>query len=741
MERTALILGGGDGTRMRPLSSTKPKAMLPVCGVPLIGYIFDNLRACGYTEIIIAADRFSNQIVEYLDGEQEADFLLNSVPEGTCAPIARMAEITESDHFAVIFGNVLSDADLAAAEKFHLDNNADLTIVTAAVTNPSDHILAETDPDGKVTAVITDPARESCRSDLALTGAFIIRRETARLAADSADLLTDFIPRRIAEGDKVINFTSDSFFIFLNNPHDLFTASDAVRKKIVPKSEKIRAIPLSATVAEGAEISSDSVIGENVTVCRGAKINGGIIFDGAYIGERAEVDHGIIGTGARLLTGAVVQDGAVIGDNAVIGEQAVIHSGVKIWNGRHIDSYACASRDIRQGFLAPIRITEDGICGETGSVISPQTAAQVGSALASLGGKIGIAFRDNAASQALALAVASGVTAAGADAWLFGEATEPALSFCTAESGLAAGCRIDAGITAKISFCSSDGLPLTRSEEKIIEGGVNRSEYRIAPFARFGTITDASAVVRLYCNSLEKAAPQRLSNIRAVLNTSGKTVSEVCEKILARINRRDGKPVVFHIGSNGRGVSAYTEETGYVFEEKLVLICCRHRFSQGLDIALPYNFPSAADKLAEQFGRKVLRYSGCPSDKSDSAARTAALNTPFVTDGAALLFQILSILEERGISLAEAVSEIPEMALCTRFIPTSKHPVKLFKDFSGDKQASGDGITLTDLRGRILIRPVKTQKGLLMQVESFSSETASELCDFYQDMLISENNL
>ena len=69
MERTALILGGGDGTRMRPLSSTKPKAMLPVCGVPLIGYIFGNLRACGYTEIIIAADRFSNQIVEYLEGK------------------------------------------------------------------------------------------------------------------------------------------------------------------------------------------------------------------------------------------------------------------------------------------------------------------------------------------------------------------------------------------------------------------------------------------------------------------------------------------------------------------------------------------------------------------------------------------------------------------------------------------------------------------------------------------------
>ena len=160
----------------------------------------------------------------------------------------------------------------------------------------------------------------------------------------------------------------------------------------------------------------------------------------------------------------------------------------------------------------------------------------------------------------------------------------------------------------------------------------------------------------------------------------------------------------------------------------------------GHDIALPYNFPMTADKIAEKYGCKVFRYSGCPSDKSDSEARKLALKTPFVRDGAALALTVLETLESRGITLAEAVRELPEMALATRFVAVDKHPMKLLKSLTAEKQASGDGITLNDARGRVLIRPVKTEKGVIMQAESFSMETASELCDFYQDILLMRNS-
>ncbi len=751
----ALILAGGDGLRMRPLTCTKPKAMLPVCGVPLISYTLNLLEKQGFKQAFIAADRLANAITDYLDDASSIDFIISPTPEGNCKPVCEATKASEADIIAVIFGDVLLDMDISAAVEAHISSNADITVVSAVTDFPCDRtaVVAE---GNRVTQIIEASARESCLTNLCAAGVLIISAETALKAENYSDLLTEFIPSVIRDGGNVQNFTSDGLFIDLNTPADMFTASNAVLSGQYPdKPENIvrqkeerpelnlsvpAYIPPSSDIAPHAEIGRGTVIGENVTICRGAKVNGAIIMDGAFIGERATVNHAVIGTGARLLTGAAVFEGAAIGDSAVIAEQAVVQSGVKIWNGRHLDSYACAAQDIKYGFLAPMKIGDDGICGETGSIITPQTAASVGSALASLGGKIGVGYKNSAASKSLALAIASGITAAGAEAWLFGVTSEPALAFCTAKSRLAAGCWIDAGITAKIRLCSGDGLPLTRSEEKIIEGGINRGEYRRAGFMHFGVTRDTAAIVRLYKNMLDEIAPKNPGKFRAVLNTSGTAVSDMCGDILHRISDKNGSPIVFHIGSDGRGVSAYTEETGYVFEEKLALICCKQTLSQGMDIAVPYDFPKAADKIAEKYGGRVLRYSGCPSDKSDGEARRLAVKTPFIRDGAALALTVLSVLESRGITLAEAVKELPETALATRFVAVDKQPVRLLRSIFSEKQVSGDGVTVNDSRGRVLIRPVKTEKGVLMQVESYSAEIASELCDFYQELLLGMRN-
>ena len=752
MQTAALILTGGDALRLRPLTCTKPAAMLPICGVPLINYTLDLLEQHRFSQVFIAADRLSAVLTDHLD-DSSADFIITDTPEGSCYAITRAAEeAVNSDEIIVIFGNVLLDTDLTSALEVHRSSSADISILTREPINGEDNILVVTDGDD-VTELIPCPARENCRSDTAAAGVFMISRETALTASESvSDLIDELIPSVIRNGGKVISISASGYFRDVNTHEGYFAANADVLNGSYPRRPehivKIASdrpelsltppvyIAPSADIAPGAEIGAGTVIGENVTVCRGAKLRGAVIMDGAFIGERASVMGAAIGTGARLLTGAEVYEGAVIGDNAVIAEQAVVQSSVRIWNGRHIDSYACAAQDIKYGFLAPMRIGEDGICGETGSIITPQIAAAAGSSLASLGGRIAIGCTDSAASKSLAMAVCSGVTASGGEAWFFGECSAPALAYCTARSGLTAGCWVEAGVTAKLRLFSGDGLPLTRSEEKIIEGGLNRSEYRRAGFAHFGEIRDTAAILRLYNSMLEELAPKRLRSIKAVLNTSGRAVQDACDGILDRINSREGSPIVFHIGSDGRGISAFTDETGYVFEEKLILIACMHRFSQGYDIALPNDFPRAADNIAEKFGSRVLRYSGCPSDKGDSEARKLAAETPFVRDGAALMLTVLEVLESRGITLLDAVRELPEMALSTRFVAIDKHPVKLLRSMFSGQQVSGDGVTINDKRGRVLIKPVRTEKGVMMQVESYSAETAAELCDFYQDRLL-----
>lgn len=754
---TVLILTGGDALRLRPLTCTKPSALLPVCGTPLISYTLNLLEQHGFSKIFASADRLSDQITNYLEDFRDLDFIITPTPEGTCSALHKTAEVMEDNSsLIVIYGNLLFDTDLTLALKQHEKNGADVTVLTLPkdIRSYSDSVLAVTDGDGGITDLIPCAARENCRSETAAAGIFIFSKKSALKAADYSeygDILTDFLPKRIAKGDKVQSFKADGYFCSISAIEGYFAANNDVLSGTYPQRPEniirtadtrpeLKLLPPvyiapSAEISAGVEIGAGTIIGENATVCRGAKLHGAILMDGSFIGERATVNNGIIGTGARLLTGASVYEGAIVGDSAVISEQAVVRSGVKIWNGRHIDSYSCAAQDIKYGFLTPMRIGEDGICGETGSIITPQTAAACGSALASLGDKIGIAYKDNPASKSLAMAVAAGVTSAGGEVWFFGASSAPALEYCTARSGLAAGCWVEAGITAKIRLCSGDGLPLTRSEEKIIEGGVNRSEYKRASFSKFGEVRDAAAITRLYSAMIEAAAPKKLTRIRAVLNTSGTAVNDLCSGILNKINNKNGAPLVFHIGSDGKGVSAYTDETGYVFEEKLLLLACMRRFAMGYDIALPYDFPKAADKLAKKFGSRVLRYSGCPSDPTDSEARRLAAETPFVRDGAALMMSVLEVLESRGITLAEAVAELPDMALSTRFVAVDKQPVRLLRNVFSGGTATADGVEINDRKGRVLIRPVKTEKGVLMKVESYSMEAAAELCDFYQDLL------
>ena len=755
---TVLILTGGDALRLRPLTCTKPSAQLPVCGTPLIGYTLDLLEQHGFTKIFTAADRLSSEITNYLEDFPDMDFVITPTPEGTCSALYKTAEVMEEDSpLIAVYGNLLFDADLSVALKKHEEKAADVTVLTLPkdIRSYSDSVLTVTDDENGITDLIPCAARENCRSETAAAGIFIFSKKSALKAEEyagcSGDILTDLLPKLIKNGSKVMSCTAEGYFCSISTIEGYFAANNDVLSGTYPRRPEnivrtaearpeLKLLPPvyiapSAEISAGVEIGAGTIIGENVTVCRGAKLHGAILMDGSFIGERATVNNGIIGTGARLLTGSSVYEGAIVGDSAVISEQAVVRSGVKIWNGRHIDSYSCAAQDIKYGFLTPMRIGEDGICGETGSIITPQTAAACGSALASLGSKIGIAYKDSPASKSLAMAVAAGVTSAGGEVWFFGASSAPALEYCTAKSGLAAGCWVEAGITAKIRLCSGDGLPLTRSEEKIIEGGVNRSEYKRASFSKFGEIRDAAAITRLYSAMIETAAPKKLTRIKAVLNTSGTAVNDLCGGILNKINNKNGAPIVFHIGSDGKGVSAYTDETGYVFEEKLLLIACMRRFAMGYDIALPYDFPKAADRLAKKFGSRVLRYSGCPSDPTDSEARRLAAETPFVRDGAALMMSVLEVLESRGITLAEAVAELPDMALSTRFVAIDKQPVRLLRSIFAGGSATSDGVEINDRKGRVLIRPVKTEKGVLMKVESYSMEAAAELCDFYQDLL------
>ena len=755
----AVILAAGDRAEMKPLGCDNSLSMLKICGVPLLELTVKNLERYGFKDIIIAADRYSEKIAEYFDDGREVIPKLSAAPSGTesSAAVSKAVceyDIPDSEPVIVTRGDVLADIDYREALSFHRQQGADITLIVKHSDCPERSIGAVVN-EGLLKEIIPYPPAESCETELIVTGAVILKGELAkRLESFGGDHILNGAAALLKEGIKAAAYEEKGYFMQLEEPADIIKASrdimtgqypycpDGVLHKDEGNLKGVNAefpiyIGENTVISEGASVSAYSCIGENVFVSRNAVLRECYIGDGCYIGDSARISGAAAGDGARISSEAELREGAVIGNGAVIGANAVVEQGARVWNGRRIEPYAVVKENVKYGSPKRFVLDEDGIAGETNSFITPQTAVMAGSACASVGKRIVLGYKGDNAAFAMAMAFSSGVSAAGGEVWFLGEVTEPELASCIRICGGSAGCFIDAGVSVKIKFFSSDGLSVTRKEERLIESGLNGGVCRKASAAAFGAIRHCGGIRDIYLSRILKKRPLFLSGIKAVINTPSGRTAELCGKLLDGINDPYGTPVVFHISGDGTKISAYTDETGYVPQEKLVLIGCLAEFAEKKDVALPFSFTQAADVLAEKYGCSVLRYMHC-SNGTDREARKLAAENCFASDGIRLMLRTAAFLSENKMSLKEACAMLPDFATVSRYVAVDSpraRSMELLRKLEGGKAAGGDGIVISSGRGRVIVRPVKTGRGIMMFTESFDVEAASELCDLFQEKI------
>lgn len=377
--------------------------------------------------------------------------------------------------------------------------------------------------------------------------------------------------------------------------------------------------------------------------------------------------------------------------------------------------------------------------------ITPYDAAAAGAACAAAaaemgGGAVLAAHGSGTGADALAYAFASGAAAAGARCIFAGDCCAPAVAYAAKVLGCAAGCHVRTEITASLGLFSGDGLPLYRSFEESVERELRGT--RELPYSHFGDIRIFGGAEDIYAAGIGTLLRSELTRVYADVYSSSPSVMRVCERILEGKGNKNGERIAFRISADGKRISAYSEETGYVFRDKLIMLCCRRLFEQGRDAAVCGKAPRALEKLAGLYGRKILSCGGavCINEKSPSerciAARKAASEQLFTSDGIALMVTVLDILGSEEKTLGEALEGLPEYADISRYIPADR-PSELLKRLCipGMEESGviGDGEN-----GRVTIRPVRTGKGVMLCVESYAAETAAELCDFYAAIIGSE---
>ena len=337
----AVILVGGKGTRLRPLTLAVPKPMLPTAGLPFLTHLLSRIAEAGIEHVILGtsykAEAFED---EFGDGAKlglQIDYVTEEQPLGTGGGIANVAPMLRNDTVMVFNGDVLSGVDLGAMLNTHHDHGADVTLYLVRVSDARAFGSVPTDADGNVLAFLEKT--EDPPTDQINAGCYIFKRDIIdRIPSGRAvSVEREFFPGLLAAGAKVRGFVDSGYWRDMGTPEDFVRGSADLVRGIAPspalagrRGESL--VHDEATVAPGAVLVGGTVVGRGAEIGPGVRLDGAVIFEGARIEAGSVVERSIIGCGARIGPRVLIRDG-VIGDGADIGARCELLRGARVWPG------------------------------------------------------------------------------------------------------------------------------------------------------------------------------------------------------------------------------------------------------------------------------------------------------------------------------------------------------------------------------------------------------------------------
>jgi mannose-1-phosphate guanylyltransferase len=340
-EVDAVVLVGGMGTRLRPLTLSAPKPMLPTAGLPFLTHLLSRIADAGIEHVVLGTSYKAGVFEsEFGDGSKlglQIDYVVEDEPLGTGGGIANVSEKLRHDTALVFNGDVLSGADLRALLDSHGNSGADVTLHLVRVGDPRAYGCVPTDSDGVVTAFLEktqDPPTDQINA-----GCYVFKREVIERIPKGRALSVEreVFPGLLQDGLRVCGYVDSSYWRDMGTPEDFVRGSADLVRGIAPspalggqRGEML--VHDGAAVAPGALLIGGTVVGRGAEIGAGARLDGAVIFDGVRVGAGAVIERSIIGFGARIGPRALIRDG-VIGDGADIGARCELLRGARVWPG------------------------------------------------------------------------------------------------------------------------------------------------------------------------------------------------------------------------------------------------------------------------------------------------------------------------------------------------------------------------------------------------------------------------
>ncbi len=533
----AVIMAGGFGTRIQPLTCNIPKPMIPLANRPIMLHIVELLKKHAITDLVMLLyhqpDVIKNFFRDGADFGVKIEYVTPLQDMGTAGAV-KCAEEFLNERFLVISGDLLTDFNLKKVMDFHVDHKAMVTITLTPVKDPLQFGVVVTDREKRITQFIEKPGWGEVISDTINTGIYVLEPEIFKFipAGENFDFSQDLFPFLLENKYPLFGYPVKGYWRDIGNTdsyreahYDIFRGKINIRideQKLDflgkdlrvgndVKFEDLSTLDGTIILGENSQILgsariTDSVIGRNCTIEAGARLSRCVIWDNVYIRKGAKLVDSVICNNVSIGQGVTMEEGTIIADDTSIGEDAYIKRDVKVWPKKLIESGAIVSSNLIWGEKWKKSLFEGALIkGLTNIELTPEFMAKLGCAYGSTlpKGSYVLAGRDaNRSSRMLKRSFLGGILSTGVNVRDLKMIPLPVMRYKLRTFGEAGGIQFRQGIddpaSTEIVFLDADGIDFSSSMGKNVERIYYKENFRRAHHTEPGGISELPNVIDFY---------------------------------------------------------------------------------------------------------------------------------------------------------------------------------------------------------------------------------------------------
>lgn len=573
----AVIMAGGFGTRIQPLTSSLPKPMIPVLNRPMMEYTVLALKEAGITDIVILLYFLPEVIRSYFgDGSDfgvKIDYCLPNDDYGTAGAVKK-AEAFLDDRFIVISGDLICDFDLKEIIGFHETHGAFATLALTSVEDPLQFGVVMTDNSGRILKFLEKPGWGEVFSDTINTGIYVMEPESLKYIPNDKpfDFSKDLFPLLMVNNQPLYGYKAKGYWRDVGNPdayretcieilegkikmHCAGTCYDYEHGQLFVEDEKeFAGVEIKGKVAAGKNVVigknvklCNCVLGDNVVIKHDAEIKDSVIWDNVVIGADNAINYSVICDNVIIGSNVTCHKGCIIAENTEVGNYVIFDKDIMVWPNKQIEDHSILSSNLIWGDKWKRSIFEGGkVTARTNVELSADLSAKLGAALGSAlpKGSVVLVSRDyNRACRMLKRAFLGGLVSAGVDTVDIRMSSMPVLQGAMRADKDVAGVYfkqypMDPNQT-EIQFLDSEGLPMDPNTEKNIERLFYRENFRRVPHDEIGNIIERPQITDFYSKRFLQSFDRKIINNvkqpRIVVDLLNGTTDEVFPYILNKL--------------------------------------------------------------------------------------------------------------------------------------------------------------------------------------------------------------